>query len=237
MAVFDPLQEIIQKSKVEDRLGYDIFRARLHLVFEALDLLIQVGQPGIGADSNHESGSRPDRIPAQIQPPVQVVDNVHQSDRIHVKHRRRIGIVPHLRRISRNADQVADSSGRCPQQVRLNAEHVAIAARIVQDGFDPDRLLHEQRKRLVAHARRRPRAVGNVHRVHAHRLDEPRALDFFLDVDALGRHNLDHRHKFPSRQLCPKAGALRYRNAGGSRRRSGMNCLRNRGLAARRAYS
>ena len=42
----------------------------------------------------------------------------------------------------------------------------------------PDFALHQQRQRLVAHARRSPRAIGNVDRIHAHRLQKARTLDF-----------------------------------------------------------
>ncbi len=51
----------------------------------------------------------------------------------------------------------------------------------------------QQAQRLVAHARRGPRAVGNVHRIHADRLQKLRAFDSRLAASMpLGRNDLHH---------------------------------------------
>jgi len=68
---------------------------------------------------------------------VEVVHNVHQADGVHVKHRRSIGIIPHLRRIARNADQIMNPGGRGSQQVGLDSQHIPVAAGVVQNGLNP----------------------------------------------------------------------------------------------------
>ncbi len=40
--VFNPSQKALQQSEVEYRLRYHVFRPRLHFVFEAFDLFVQV---------------------------------------------------------------------------------------------------------------------------------------------------------------------------------------------------
>ena len=54
-----------------------------------------------------------------------------------------------------------------PSKVTLDAQHIAVAAGVMQNRFDSCFPLHQQRKRLIAHARRSPRAIGNVDRVHS----------------------------------------------------------------------
>ena len=95
--------------------------------------------------------------------------NVHQADRIHVKDRSRIGIVTHLGWIAGDADQVADAHGRRAQKIGLDAQHIAVAAGVVQNRFDADLSLHEQRQGLITHTRGGARAVRNVDSVHAYR--------------------------------------------------------------------
>src|SRR5208282_4118692 len=65
-AVFDPFQEILQQTEVEHRLGHHVFRTGLHLVFEALDLFVQVRQSRIRTHPNDEAGAGADRVPAQV---------------------------------------------------------------------------------------------------------------------------------------------------------------------------
>ncbi len=154
----------------------------------------------------------PQRVAADVQAPVQVVHDVDQADRVHVEHRRRVGIVAHLRRIAGDADQIVNAQRRRAQQVRLHAQHIAVAAGVVQDGFDADFLLHQQRQRLVAHARRGPRAVRNIDRVHAHRFQETRAFNFLADIGSLGRDNLHHGHEFAGGDLRAQLGPLFQRH-------------------------
>ncbi len=116
-------------------------------------------------------------LPPMIESAIQIADDVDQPDGIHIEDRGGVGIVAHLRRIAGNADQIANADGAGAQQVRLDAQHVAVATGVVQDGLDADLLLHQKTERLVAHARRGARAVGNIDAVHADRLQEARAFD------------------------------------------------------------
>ena len=62
----------------------------------------------------------------------------------------------------------------------------------MHDGFHPHLLLDEQRKRLIAHARRSPRTIGDVDAINAHRLQVTSAFDLLAGVNALGRNDLHH---------------------------------------------
>ncbi len=166
--LLDPLQKILQQADVEYRLRHRVFSSGLHLELKPPDLFIQVGKPRIRSDADHKARTRTDRVSAQIQPPVQVVDDINQADGIHIKDRRRVRIVAHLWRIAGNTDQILDPHCSRSQQVTLDAQHIAVAAGVVQNRFDSRFLLHQQRKRLIAHARRSPRAVRNVDRIHSH---------------------------------------------------------------------
>ena len=69
------------------------------------------------------------------------MNNIDQADGIDIKDSGGIGIAAHLRRIAGDANQITNADRRRAQQVRLNAEYVAIAAGVVQNGFDPGLLL------------------------------------------------------------------------------------------------
>ena len=54
-----------------------------------------------------------DRIAADVLSAIQVMDDVDESDGVDVEHGGGVGIISHLRRIARDADQVANSGGGC----------------------------------------------------------------------------------------------------------------------------
>ena len=70
--------------------------------------------------------------------------DIHQADRINVKDRGRVRIITHLWRIPGDAKQIAQSDRVCAQQITLDAEHIAITARVMQDGLDITMLLDQQ---------------------------------------------------------------------------------------------
>ncbi len=171
-------------------------------------------------------------IAAQIEPAVQVVNDVDQADRVHVEDCRSVGIVAHLRRIAGNADQILDADRCGAQQIALNAEHVAVAASVVQNGIDADLALDQKRKRLIAHARRSPRAVGDIYRVHAHRFQKARAFDLFATSMPFGGTISTMVTNSPWASFAPRRRALSSgRSCDSSRSR-----LRTRGLS-RRGFS
>src|SRR5208283_1821599 len=102
-----------------------------------------------------------------------------------------------------NADQVADANRTGAEQVRLNSQHVAVTAGIVEDRFGPDLLLHQQAKRLVAHAGRGARAVRNVDAIHANRFQKFRSLDLPGRIGAPGWNDLHHGDELAVGDLAP----------------------------------
>src|SRR5208337_5482603 len=99
-AVLNLAQELFQQANIEDRLGDGQLCARLHFVFEAADLLVNVRAAGIGAHGDDELGRAPDGIAADVQAAVQVVDDVDQADGVHIEDGGGVGIVAHLGRIA-----------------------------------------------------------------------------------------------------------------------------------------
>ena len=199
--MLDARQEGFQQPKVKHRLRDHVLRSSLDLVLEPANLFIQIRQPRVRSDANHKARSHSDRIAAQIEPTVQVVHNVDEANGIHVKHSSRVRIIAHFRRIAGDANQIPDTDCGRSQQVTLDAQHIPVAARIMQNRVDAYVALNKQRQRLVAHARRRARAVWDIDRVHTNRLQKPRSFNFFLNIDSLGRDDLNHRDKLASSQL------------------------------------
>ena len=218
-------QEVLQQAQVENRLGHRVLRSGLDLILEAANLFVHIREPWIRSHANHKACPGSDGISAQIEAAVQVVHNVDQANCVHVKDRSRVGIVAHLRRIAGDADQIANPDRGRSQQVTLNAQHITIAASVVQNRIDAHFALNEQRKRLVAHARRRPRTVRDVDRVHAHRFQKPRPFNLLQNVDPLWRDNLDHGDKLAASQLGPEKRTVLQRH--------GRHCLWRGGTSRR----
>ena len=183
--------------------------AGLDFVLEAANFLVDVGGAGIGAHGDHEPGGSADGIAANVEPAVQVVDDVDQSDGIHVEDRGGVGIVAHLRRIAGDADQVADADGAGAQQVRLNAQHVAVAAGVVQDGLDAD-LLRISRHSAWLLMRAEARGLSGMLTASTPTDFRKRAPSISLaGVDALGRNDLDHGDELAVGDLASQSASAR----------------------------
>ena len=133
--VLNLLEKILQQRQIKYRLGDRIFGPGLNLVGEAASLFVNVGNAWIGAHTNNKAGSSAQRIATNVEAAIQVVNDIHQTDGIHVEDGGRVGIVAHLRRVAGNANQVADTHGGGAQEIGLNAEDIPVAAGVVQDGF------------------------------------------------------------------------------------------------------
>ncbi len=66
---------------------------------------------------------------------------------------------------------------RCAEQVGLDAQHIPVAARVVQNRLDAGVLLDLDAEALRAHAGRRARRIGHVDGVYAQLRQQARAFD------------------------------------------------------------
>ena len=121
--------------------------------------------PGFAATADREAGGASDRVLPDVEPVVQIVDDVHQADRVDVEDRGCVRIVAQLRRIAGEAENVLQPDRRCAQQIALNAQHIAVAAGVVQDRLDADVLLDLHAEALRAHAGAGARRIRHVDRV------------------------------------------------------------------------
>src|SRR5205807_9851041 len=118
-------------------------------------------------------------------PAIQVMDNVDQANGVHVKDRGRIRIVAKLGRVSGDADEIVKPSAVGAQQFGLHAEHIAIAAGEVENGFYSHLLLHQNAKRQIAHAGGGAGAVRNVDGINAGGFQVPCTLNLFAEIHSL----------------------------------------------------
>src|ERR1035441_7162838 len=100
-------------------------------------------QAGVHAHSNEQRGLRADGVAANIQAVVEVVDDVDEADGVDVEDRRGVGVKAHARRIAGDADEVAHPRGVRAQQLRLDAQNVAVAAAEVAHRLDAGVLLNQ----------------------------------------------------------------------------------------------
>ena len=117
--MFDLPKECLQQRQIEYRLGDRVFRPSSHFVLEAPDFFVEVWDAGIGAHSDYKACAYPNGIAAYVQSAVQILYDVYQTNGIHVEDCRRVWIVAHLRRITRDANQITNTGRGCAQQVGL----------------------------------------------------------------------------------------------------------------------
>ncbi len=178
-------------------------------------------------------------VEAVIQPP----HDVDQTDGVHVKDCGGVRIVAQLGRVAGEAEDVVQADGRSPQQVRLDAENVAVAAGVMQNRLDAGVLLNLDAEALRAHARRGARRVGHVDGVDAELRQQARALNLLGAVDALGRNDLHQgdelafvRSATPMRERSPSgAGGVSVFSAGAAPATSTRACASMARMAERMA--
>ena len=88
-----------------------------------------------------KAGRLADRLPADVAAVVELRDDVGQADRVDVEDGGGIRIVAERRGIAGDEQQVANAHRVGAQQIRLDAQQVAVAAGVVQDGLDAGLLL------------------------------------------------------------------------------------------------
>ena len=173
---------------------------------------------------------------------IQPLHDIDQADGIHVKHRRRIGIVAHLGRIAGDAQNIAQADRRGAQQIRLDGENVAVAAGVMQNVSMPVCCwiwMHRLCPLMRAEAR------GESYTLMACTpscASMPRAFNLLRAVDALGRNNLHQGDKFPAAISDPRrdrsasgAGGVSLVCSGCAPRTSTRACASSARMAARMA--
>ena len=205
----DALEEALEEAEVEDGLGDGVLRAGLDLVAEAAEFVLDVGHAGVGGDADGEVGAGADGVGADVEPVVEAADDVDETDGVDVKDSSSVRIIAQLGRVAGEAQDVVQSDGRGPQQVRLNGQNIAIAAGVMENGLNPGVLLDLDAEALRAHAGRGAGRVGDVDGVDAEAGEEACALDLLDAVDALGRDNFDQGDKGALLDERADEGALR----------------------------
>ena len=132
-----------ESAQVEDRPGDHELRAGLDLVVEPTEFFVHVRRGWIHRHADVERGRRADRLAADVAAVVETRDEVGQADRVDVEHRRGIRVVADAPGVAGDQQQVPQANRVRTQQIRLDAEQVAIATRVVQHRLDPGLLLDE----------------------------------------------------------------------------------------------
>src|SRR5437899_3436882 len=162
LELLDFLQEGFELARVEHRLRDRKLRPRIDLPREARQLAILIAGAGIHADADDPLRRAAERIVARIEPLIQAIHQIRETDRVDVEYRGRFRIRAHLRRIARDDENVAQPRGVRADDVGEHAEQVAVAAAVVNDGLDADLALDEYRRGQHAHATLRAGPSGTL---------------------------------------------------------------------------
>ena len=145
-----------RRSKTGWVMAYS--RAGLDFVGKAAQLLLNVGHAGVGGHADGEVGAGADGVGADVEAVIEPAHDVDQADGIDVKDSGGVRIVAQLGRVAGEAEDVVQADGRGAQQVRLDAENVAVAAGVMENRLDAGVLLNLDAEALRAHAGRGARA-------------------------------------------------------------------------------
>ncbi len=167
-------------------------------MLEASPLGIGIGRKRIDRDADVEPRRGADRLTRDVEPVVEPLDHVRQPDRVHIEDRGRIGIA-RLRRVrcrrpGRQQD-VAQPHRVRADQVGLNPDQAAAAARVVNQRFDRSLLLDEHAQRQRARPCPRLRVVRHVDGDRAQVAESPRLPDRGVQIEAARRRHFHHDGK------------------------------------------
>jgi len=189
-------------DKSKHRLRDRELSASLDLEFKRRISSSILGTPGFAPIPMAKARTGSDRVAANIEPAIEIVNNVYQADRVHVEDRGCVGIAAHFRRVAGNANQVSDSDCGRAQQVGLNAQHIAVPAGVMQDGFDSGLLLQKQRQGLVTHTGGGARAIRNIDCVHATDFRNLAPVSSFSMFVPFGGTIFHHGDELAASDLC-----------------------------------
>ena len=161
------LRKFFEQAQVEDGLGDGVLGAGLDLEGEAAEFVLDVGDAGIGGDADGEVGGGADGVGADVETVIETADDIDEADGVDVEDGGGVRVVAELGRIAGEAEDVVQADGRRAEQVGLDAEHVAVAAGVVQDRVDAGVLLDLNAEALGAHAGGGAGRVGHVDGVDA----------------------------------------------------------------------
>ena len=65
--ILDALEEVLEQAQIEDRLGDGVLGARLDLVGEAAQFVLDVGHAGVGGHADGEVGAGADGVGADVE--------------------------------------------------------------------------------------------------------------------------------------------------------------------------
>ena len=124
-----------------------------------------------GGRVHHHAGQQrrrlANRLPRHVEAVIEPAHHVGEADRVDVEDRRGIGVVADLAHVAGDAEQVAHAHRVRAEQVRLDAEQVAVAARILEQRLDAGLLADEGGQRQRADARAAAGRVRHEHQVDA----------------------------------------------------------------------
>ncbi len=201
-SVLDRREKLLELFDVEHWLGDRVFGARFHFPLEPLELLRGVQRRGIHPNADRELRRLADRVPAGIEPAIQLAHEIGETDRIDVEHRGRVRVRPHLWWITGDEQQIAETNGRRAQKVAQHTKEIPVAAAVVDDRLDPDLLLDQDAGEERTHSALRARAIGHVDRVHPRIAQRNHIAQHFRRIDAARRNDFHRRHEFAARDLA-----------------------------------
>jgi len=168
--VFNRGQKTLQLLHIKHGLRDRVLRTSLHLELKSPELMRRVNGRRIYPNANRKARRRTNRIATRIEPAIQVAHEIGETNRIDVKHRSGIGVRPHLGRITRNEQHVAQTQRARAEQVAQHAKQIAVSAAIMRDTFNAHALLNHERCGDRPHAALRARTVGHIDRIYSSRV-------------------------------------------------------------------
>ncbi len=205
VALFVQAQKVAPQLRIIDGLGHGEVGAAADLALEAVHLFFQIGPGGVTGHGDGEAALAPHLLARLVIALVELVDDAHQPDAVHIVDRGAALAVPQAGRIPGQGQDIAHTDGVGADQVGLQAHQRAVTGGEVEDGLDVHLLLDHGAEGQRAHAHPGHGAVGHVDGVRAHQLGVASALDLFLGREAPGRVHLHGDRKVAGVQLLQQA--------------------------------
>ena len=141
----DRVKELQQGFGIKDGLCDGILGAGVDLAAVAVEFALHFNGAGIDPDPDQDTTGRVNRVAADVDSAVEVAGNLCEADGVYIEDPRNIGVVADLRRIAGDDQEIGDARGIAAEDIRLHANQVAVAAAVVEDGFNVHLLMDGDR--------------------------------------------------------------------------------------------
>src|SRR5579864_2329339 len=169
----DAIEKSVQLLEVVQGLGDGDIGPGFHFPMEPFELQAEIRGHWIEGAGDEELRRSANGVAGPVHALVELLDDLDESDGVHVPNTSCLGLDAGARRITGQRDDVSNSQRMRTKQIRLKRHRVSVASREMDEGLESNLLLDKCRECDAVHPHTCHRAVADVDAVGTGLLYKP----------------------------------------------------------------